>query len=122
MEAKAPINSRSRAVAAAHRIPGRSSNGGVGESDEGVAVMASDLARNRRRAQAAGRPPGAPHLGPYIASAVQARDLYGVLGVPKTASQDEIKRVYRRLAKKYHPDMNPGDPEAEERFKRVSAA
>ncbi|HSM92497.1 MAG TPA: J domain-containing protein [Anaeromyxobacteraceae bacterium] len=50
------------------------------------------------------------------------RDLYDVLGVARTASADEIKRAYRRLAKKYHPDVNPGDKAAEERFKEVTAA
>jgi molecular chaperone DnaJ len=50
------------------------------------------------------------------------RDLYEVLGVSKTASADEIKKSYRKLARKYHPDKNPGDTEAEERFKEVQAA
>jgi DnaJ-class molecular chaperone len=47
---------------------------------------------------------------------------YDVLGVAKTASADEIQKAYRRLAKKHHPDLNPGDQSAEERFKTVSAA
>ncbi|MGK9166789.1 J domain-containing protein [Inquilinus limosus] len=49
-------------------------------------------------------------------------DPYAVLGVPRTASDDEIRRAYRKLAKKYHPDLNRGDPGAEERFKAVSSA
>ncbi|MBQ3798703.1 MAG: J domain-containing protein [Treponema sp.] len=49
-------------------------------------------------------------------------DLYATLGVPKTATADEIKKAYRNLALKYHPDRNPGDKAAEEKFKSVSAA
>lgn len=50
------------------------------------------------------------------------RDYYEVLGVSKTAGDDEIKKAYRSLAKKYHPDMNPGDKEAEMKFKEVNEA
>ncbi len=50
------------------------------------------------------------------------RDLYDILGVARTASADELKRAYRKLAKRYHPDVNPGDKASEERFKELSAA
>ena len=50
------------------------------------------------------------------------RDYYEVMGVPKNASDDEIKKAYRKLAKKYHPDLNPGEKEAEAKFKAVNAA
>ncbi len=50
------------------------------------------------------------------------KDYYEILGVPRNASQEEIKRAYRRLARQYHPDLHPGDKEAEERFKEISEA
>ena len=52
----------------------------------------------------------------------EKRDYYEVLGVSKNASEDEIKRAYKKLARKYHPDMNPGDKEAEEKFKEINEA
>ena len=50
------------------------------------------------------------------------RDYYDILGVSRNATQEEIKRAYRRLARKYHPDVNPGDKAAEERFKEIQEA
>lgn len=50
------------------------------------------------------------------------RDLYEILGVPRAATTEEIKKAYRLLAKRYHPDVNPGDAAAEEKFKEVTAA
>ena len=52
----------------------------------------------------------------------EKRDYYEVMGVPKNASDDEIKKAYRKLAKKYHPDLNPGDKEAEAKFKELNEA
>ena len=50
------------------------------------------------------------------------RDYYEVLGVDKNASADDIKKAYRKKAKQYHPDLNPGDQEAEAKFKEASEA
>ncbi|MEO8576791.1 MAG: molecular chaperone DnaJ [Gemmatimonadales bacterium] len=52
----------------------------------------------------------------------QTKDFYAVLGVPSTATQDEIKKSYRKLAKKFHPDANASDPKAAEKFKEISEA
>ena len=52
----------------------------------------------------------------------EKRDYYEVLGIDRNASASEIKKAYRKLAKKYHPDTNPGDKEAEAKFKEVTEA
>jgi molecular chaperone DnaJ len=52
----------------------------------------------------------------------QSKDYYGILGVKKTASAEDIRKAFRKLARKYHPDVNPGDKKAEERFKEISEA
>jgi molecular chaperone DnaJ len=54
--------------------------------------------------------------------ATQTKDYYGALGVKKSASTDEIRKAFRKLARKYHPDVNPGDKAAEEKFKTLSEA
>ena len=51
-----------------------------------------------------------------------AADYYSVLGVPRSAADKDIRDAFRKLARQYHPDVNPGNPEAEERFKQISAA
>jgi len=50
------------------------------------------------------------------------KDYYEILGVKKSASADDIRKAFRKLARKYHPDVNPGDKAAEERFKAISEA
>ncbi len=54
--------------------------------------------------------------------ATQTKDYYGTLGVKKTATSDEIRKAFRKLARKYHPDVNPNDKKAEEKFKEISEA
>ena len=55
-------------------------------------------------------------------AAENKRDYYEVLGVQKGAGEEEIKKAYKKMARKYHPDLNPGDKDAEEHFKEVQAA
>src|SRR5437660_3921712 len=57
-----------------------------------------------------------------MASATSKNDYYERLGVPRSADNDEIRKAYRKLARKYHPDLNPGDKAAEDRFKKVQEA
>jgi molecular chaperone DnaJ len=57
-----------------------------------------------------------------MATQTQDKDYYGVLGVKKSASTDDIRKAFRKLARKYHPDVNPGDKSAEEKFKTLSEA
>src|SRR6201998_423358 len=52
----------------------------------------------------------------------QQKDYYGSLGVKKTASAEEIRKAFRKLPRKYHPDVNPNDKKAEEKFKEISEA
>ncbi|HRP17289.1 MAG TPA: DnaJ domain-containing protein, partial [Ginsengibacter sp.] len=49
-------------------------------------------------------------------------DYYSVLGVPKNASEDDIKKAYRKLARKYHPDVNPNDKDAQRKFQQINEA
>ena len=58
------------------------------------------------------------HINKYMAK----RDYYDILGITKGASADEIKKAYRKQAIKFHPDKNPGDKEAEEKFKEAAEA
>src|ERR671916_1163034 len=58
----------------------------------------------------------------YSPSEMAKEDFYKVLGVKRDAKPEEIKKAYRRLARKHHPDVNPGDKSAEERFKRITEA
>ncbi len=51
-----------------------------------------------------------------------AKDYYDILGVSRSASDKEMRQAFRKLARKYHPDVNPGDAKAEERFKEINGA
>ena len=64
----------------------------------------------------------APSNEPVVDNMPEKRDYYDVLGLSRGASKEEIRKAYRSLARKYHPDKNPDDPEAESRFKELSEA
>src|SRR6266480_3064483 len=55
-------------------------------------------------------------------AATDKKDYYGILGLKKTATADEVRKAFRKLARKYHPDVNPGDKKSEEQFKELSEA
>src|SRR5215475_8544754 len=55
-------------------------------------------------------------------AATAQKDYYGILGVKKSAATDDIRKAFRKLARKYHPDVNPNDKKAEEKFKEISEA
>ena len=57
-----------------------------------------------------------------IMATTQTKDYYGTLGVKKTATAEEIRKAFRKLARKYHPDVNPNDKKSEEKFKEISEA
>ena len=95
-----------------------------GEFDPHVHEALDAALRGGRRGHPPGDPEGIPARRPGASArasssprACGVRDLYEVLGVPEVGLQDEIKKAYRKLARKHHPDSNPGDAEAEERFR-----
>ena len=55
-------------------------------------------------------------------AATDKKDYYAILGVKKTATADDVRKAFRKLARKYHPDVNPGDKKSEEKFKELSEA
>ena len=88
----------------------------AGEQQERDAALAQSVTVQSRAGAGVVRRLSCPDREPM------AEDYYRVLGVARTASQDEIKKAYRKLARKHHPDVNQGNKAAEEKFKQVSAA
>src|SRR4249919_3735227 len=85
--------------------------------------------RSRRSAVATSRRPisrrsssARDRTTPAVAAGLDYKDYYAVLGVPKTASQADIKKAFRKLARQHHPDAKPGDSAAERKFKEVNEA
>lgn len=87
----------------------------MARTDAAFAAMLGP-ARRTRRLRLAAPPPG------LILDRSPVKDLYASLGVPRSATADDIKKAYRSLTKQFHPDRNPGNKQAEERFKEVSGA
>lgn len=75
-----------------------------------------------RRGAGLGWGKGECAAGPFPCYAVRVRDPYDILGVDRGATESDIKNAFRRLAAEHHPDRNPGDPEAQSRFKQINAA
>src|ERR1700738_5092532 len=124
---------RSAAAAAAEQTTNpKSARRAIVSSTGRVVTTASPSGQSRRARGLACRAPRCPTLSGCLWSPPLERDAsrrpmsdqdpYATLGVSRGASADEIKKAYRKLAKKLHPDVNPGDKKSEERFKEVSAA
>src|SRR5690606_37282042 len=109
---------RHRAHASASQL-----HGAHGRSRAAEGVSESEVAQEVSDPGKALPPrPAARNLGVRVHRMPTQRDYYEILSVERNADGEEIKRAYRRLAMKYHPDRNPGDPEAEAKFKEAAEA